>query len=146
LQPCVQPCASAGLLLVIKLSILSAGIFQVKSRVNMQQYIEFFANHPILSAVWLVLFVMLIASVLKSRFSALKQVSPTELTLQVNRQNALVVDIRAEADFAKGHITGARHLLLGDIEKQQLAGLEKHKAEPIILVCQAGMTAQKAAA
>lgn len=112
----------------------------------MQQYIEFFANHPILSAVWLVLFVMLIASVLKSRFSALKQVSPTELTLQVNRQNALVVDIRAEADFAKGHITGARHLLLADIEKQQLAGLEKHKAEPIILVCQAGMTAQKAAA
>ncbi|GAB57225.1 rhodanese-like domain-containing protein [Rheinheimera nanhaiensis] len=112
----------------------------------MQQYIEFFSNHPILSAVWVVLFVMLIASMIKSRFSAVKQLSPTELTLQVNRDDALVVDIRAEADFAKGHITGARQLALGDIEKQQLAGLEKHKAQPIIVVCQAGMTAQKAAA
>ncbi|MGP9800158.1 rhodanese-like domain-containing protein [Rheinheimera sp. NSM] len=112
----------------------------------MQQYIEFVTNHPILSAVWVVLFVMLVASWLKSRFSAVKQVTPTELTLQVNRQNATVVDIRTEADFAKGHITGARHLALAEIEKQQLAGLEKQKAEPIILVCQAGMTAQKAAA
>ncbi|HSG52403.1 MAG TPA: rhodanese-like domain-containing protein, partial [Rheinheimera sp.] len=59
---------------------------------------------------------------------------------------AVVVDIRAEADFNKGHITGAKHLPLADIEKQQVASLEKHKAEPIILVCQAGMSAQKAAA
>ena len=112
----------------------------------MQQYIDFISNHPILTAVWLVLFIMLISSLIKSRFSATKQVSPTELTMQVNRSNALVLDIRAEADYAKGHITGARHLPLADIEKQQLAGLEKHKAEPIIVVCQAGMTAQKAAA
>ncbi len=112
----------------------------------MQQYIEIFSNHPILSAVWVVLFVMLIVSMIKSRFSAVQQLSPTELTLQVNRHDAVVVDIRAEADFAKGHITGARQLALSDIEKQQLAGLEKHKAQPIIVVCQAGMTAQKAAA
>jgi rhodanese-related sulfurtransferase len=112
----------------------------------MQQYIEFVTNHPILSAVWLVLLVLLIGSWIKSLFSSVKQVNPTELTLQVNRHNAIVVDIRAEADFAKGHITGARHLTLNDIEKQQLAGLEKHKAEPIIIVCQAGMSAQKAAA
>lgn len=112
----------------------------------MQQYIEFVTNHPILSAVWLVLLVMLIGSWVKSLFSSVKQLSPTELTLQVNRLNAVVVDVRAEADFAKGHITGAKHLAVNDIEKQQLAGLEKHKAEPIILVCQAGVTAQKAAA
>jgi rhodanese-related sulfurtransferase len=112
----------------------------------MQQYIEFVTNHPILSAVWVVLFILLITSWLKSQFSAVKQLNPTELTLQVNRHDAVVVDIRTEAEFSKGHITGARHLPLADIEKLQLSGLEKHKAEPIILVCQAGMTAQKAAA
>jgi len=112
----------------------------------MQQYIDFFSNHPILTAVWVVLFVMLIGSWIKSLFSPIKQVTPTELTMLVNRSNALVVDIRAEADFNKGHITGAKHLPLVDIEKQQVASLEKHKAEPIILVCQAGMSAQKAAA
>ena len=112
----------------------------------MQQYIDFFSNHPILTAVWVVLFVMLIGSLLKSLFSPIKQVTPTELTMQVNRSNAVVVDIRAEADFNKGHITGAKHLPLADIEKQQVASLEKHKAEPIIIVCQAGVSAQKAAA
>lgn len=111
----------------------------------MQQYIEFATNHPILSAVWVVLFVMLISSLVKSRFSAIKQVNTTELTLQVNRQNAILVDIRNEADFNKGHITGARNVQMAAIEKQQLAGLEKHKAEPIIVICQAGVTAQKAA-
>ena len=111
----------------------------------MQQYIEFFTNHPILTAIWVVLFIMLIASWVKSMFSAVKQITPTELTLQVNRSNAVVLDIRTEADFAKGHITGAKHLPLADIEKQQLAGLEKQKDVPIIVVCQAGMTASKAA-
>ena len=112
----------------------------------MQQYIEFATNHPILSAVWVVLFVLLIASWVKSKFSPVRQITPTELTMLVNRQNATVVDVRAEADFSKGHITGARHVPMADIEKQQPAGLEKLKAEPIIVVCQAGMTAQKAAA
>ena len=112
----------------------------------MQQYIEFATNHPILSAVWVVLFVLLIASWVKSKFSPFRQITPTELTMLVNRQNATVVDIRTEADFSKGHITGARHVQMADIEKQQLSGLEKLKAEPIIVVCQAGMTAQKAAA
>ena len=111
----------------------------------MQQYIEFFSNHPILSAIWVVLFIMLIASWVKSMFSSVRQISTTELTLQVNRQNAVVVDVRAEVDFNKGHITGARNITVADIEKQQLSGLEKHKADPIILVCQAGFTAQKAA-
>ena len=68
------------------------------------------------------------------------------LSAAVKRSNAVVLDIRTEADFAKGHITGAKHLPLADIEKQQLAGLEKQKDAPIIVVCQAGITAQKAAA
>ena len=61
----------------------------------MQQYIEFATNHPILSAVWVVLFVLLIASWVKSKFSPIRQITPTELTMLVNRQNATVVDIRA---------------------------------------------------
>lgn len=111
----------------------------------MQQYIEFVTNHPVLSAVWLVLLVVLFGSLLKQRFSSVRQITPTELTMQVNRQDAIVVDVRTDAEFAKGHITGAKHLTPAAIEKQQLAGLEKQKDAPIIVVCQAGITAQKAA-
>ena len=76
----------------------------------MQQYIDFLSNHPYLTAAWVALFLALIVSWIKSLTSSVKQISPTQLTLMVNREDATVIDIRAEADFKKGHITGARHL------------------------------------
>ncbi|MGI5308411.1 rhodanese-like domain-containing protein [Rheinheimera sp. WS51] len=112
----------------------------------MQQYIDFFSNHPMLSLAWLVIAGLLIFGWFKQRLSSVAQLSPTELTLQVNRHDAVVVDIRAEADFAKGHITDAKHLTAADIEAEKLSGLEKKKDVPIIVVCQAGMSAQKVAA
>lgn len=112
----------------------------------MQQYIEFFSNHPMLSLAWLVIAGLLIFGWLKQRFSSVSQVTPTELTLQVNRHDAVVVDIRAEADYAKGHITDAKHLTAADIAAEKLAGLEKKKDAPIIVVCQAGASAHKVAA
>lgn len=112
----------------------------------MTQFIEFFGNHPLLSGIWVVLFVLIVASWFKSMFSSIKAISPTQLTLLVNRENAVVVDIRSEDDFRKGHITGAKNLTQAQIDAQQLAGLEKQKDAPIIVVCQAGMSANKAAA
>ena len=76
----------------------------------MQQYIDFLSNHPYLTAAWVALFLALIVSWIKSLTSSVKQITPTQLTLMVNREDATVIDIRAEADFKKGHITGARHL------------------------------------
>jgi len=112
----------------------------------MTQFIEFFGNHPLLSGIWVVLFVLIVASWFKSMFSSIKAISPTQLTLLVNRENAVVIDIRSEDDFRKGHITDAKNLTQAQIDGQQLAGLEKQKDAPIIVVCQAGMSASKAAA
>jgi rhodanese-related sulfurtransferase len=111
----------------------------------MAQFTEFVTNHPLLSLAWVVIFLLIVGGWIKSRFSAIRQVSPTELTMLVNRQDGVVIDTRSEDDFKKGHITGARQLSAGQITAQQLAGLEKQKDAPIIVVCQAGMTAQKAA-
>lgn len=109
------------------------------------QLMEFMSNHPLLTTAWVVLFFLLVFNIIKSQFSSIKYVSPTELIMLINRENATVVDIRKEDEFKQGHITDARHLLPADIQKQQLSGLEKKKDEPIIVVCQAGLSAQKAA-
>ena len=111
----------------------------------MEQWIEFIGNNPILSLVWAALVVMLVAGTVKAKLSNIKQISPTELTMLVNRQNATVVDIRSEDDFKKGHITGAKHIAAAEIQQGAVKGLEKLKSNPIIVVCQAGVTAQKAA-
>ncbi|HAW92238.1 MULTISPECIES: rhodanese-like domain-containing protein [unclassified Arsukibacterium] len=112
----------------------------------MAQFIEFVTNHPLLSLAWVVIFLIIVGGWIKARFSAIRQVSPTELTMLVNRQDGIVVDIRGEDEFKKGHITGARNITASQISEQKLPGLEKQKDAPIIVVCQAGMTAPKSAA
>lgn len=112
----------------------------------MAQIIEFIGNHPLMSGVWAVLFVLIVGGWLKSMLSPIKAISPTQLTLLVNRENATVVDIRSEDEYRKGHITDAKNLTQAQINNQQLLGLEKQKDAPIIVVCQAGFNANKAAA
>jgi len=64
-------------------------------------------------------------------------VSTLEATQMINRSDALVVDLRSSDDYAKGHILGARNIPLAELDKR--AGeLDKHKAKPLILHCDAG--------
>ncbi|KMT64531.1 rhodanese-like domain-containing protein [Catenovulum maritimum] len=110
----------------------------------MQEYIEFFARHPFLSAIWFVLFFAVIYTIFQSKFSKFTKINAQQLTIKVNREDAVVLDIRAAADFNKGHIAGAINLT----PEQAASGhknLEKNKSKPIIVVCQAGMTATKTA-
>ncbi len=60
-----------------------------------------------------------------------------EATQLINRSDALVIDLRATEDYAKGHILGARNIPLADLERR--AGeLDKHKTKPLILHCADG--------
>ncbi len=108
---------------------------------RMEQYIEFIGNHPILSIIWLVIVFMLITGWFKSKFSAIKQINPQQLTLMVNRESAVIADIRPLKDFNTGRIANSVHLSVEKAKQSDFAELEKHKNNPIILVCATGMTA-----
>lgn len=73
-----------------------------------------------------------------------KTLRPAEATALINRENALVIDLRAIADFEKGHIPGSKNVLMSqfDPENKQLAPA---KALPVVLVCKTGQTANDAA-
>jgi rhodanese-related sulfurtransferase len=64
-------------------------------------------------------------------------VSPAEATLLMNREDAIVLDVRETGEWSTGHINGARHITLGQIESR-LSELEKFKEKPIIVVCASG--------
>jgi len=110
----------------------------------MEQYIEFAKNHQVLSLIWVGILVALIVSWVQSLLSKVLFVTPTELTIKVNREDAVLVDIRSADDFKKGHITSARNIPLAQLSSQ-LTKLENEKNKPIIVICQAGMSAQGAA-
>ncbi|TKB46648.1 rhodanese-like domain-containing protein [Thalassotalea mangrovi] len=111
----------------------------------MEQYVDFLSNHPVLSMAWLAIASLLIFTSVKKRFSSIKSISTQELTMLVNREDGVIVDIRADKDFRKGHIFGSKHLSAEKINSNELTSLEKYKDKPIIVVCAAGMTAVKAA-
>ena len=88
---------------------------------------------------------MIVFGFIKQLSSPIKYLSPQLVTQTINRQDGVVVDVRTQADFDKGHIAGAVHLALEKIQKNDLSSLEKRKSKPIIVVCNAGLSASGAA-
>ena len=111
----------------------------------MQQYIEFLQANPLLAIAWLGIFVALIFTTLKSGLSPIKKITNQQATLLINRSDAKVIDIRANDEFKKGHILNSIHLPLSKIKNNELSALEKEKDNPIIVVCNTGMTSTQAA-
>jgi rhodanese-related sulfurtransferase len=107
----------------------------------MEQYITFLGNHPMLSAVWFALFVLIVFTTIKMKMSPIKIISPQELTFLVNRENGVVLDIRDDKAFKAGHIIDSKHLK----DKNDFSALESDKDKPIIVVCNAGISAQSVA-
>ena len=70
-------------------------------------------------------------------------VSPVEATLLINREDATVIDVRDQGEFAQGHIPNARHIPLADLARRS-SELEKVKARPLILCCASGARSSSA--
>ena len=111
----------------------------------MEQFITFVSYNGMLSAVWVALVVMIIVTTIKINLSPVKQISSQELTFLMNRENGIALDVRTEKDFNANHILDAISLSNDKIIKNGFASLEKHKDNPIIVVCSAGLSAAKVA-
>jgi len=70
-------------------------------------------------------------------------VNTLQATQLMNRENALVLDVREPAAYAAGHILGAKNLPLAEFEKR-LADFERYKSKPVIVLCDTGSTSTRA--
>jgi len=61
----------------------------------------------------------------------------------INRSNAVVLDVREDAEFANGHIADARHIPLAQLA-ERIKEIQRFKDKPILVNCQAGARAAKA--
>lgn len=107
----------------------------------MERWFEFMGNHPFLIGLWVVLAVLFFMVETKRGG---KKITPSELGLFVNNQNAKLIDIRPAAKFATGYIQGSQNIPFTELPKR----LEELKAitTPIIVVCEMGMQAGTAVA
>jgi rhodanese-related sulfurtransferase len=70
-------------------------------------------------------------------------VSPAEAVRLINREKAVLIDVREAEEFAAGHAVGARNLPLATLEGDK--SLPKNKTLPIVLLCAKGAHAGRAA-
>jgi rhodanese-related sulfurtransferase len=103
---------------------------------------EFISQNVVWVALAAVSGSMLLSSLIRGRLGP-DGVSPMSATLMINREDALVLDVRDAAAFATGHIAGARNIELGKL-KERLVSLDKFKKKPVIVVCQRGHSAAAA--
>jgi rhodanese-related sulfurtransferase len=94
---------------------------------------QFVGNHVALSALFVILLVALIVIQARLLFSKIKELTPAGLTALINRDNPLLIDLSALADFQKMHLPGARHVAMSqfDPEKKELA---QAKTLPVVLM------------
>lgn len=111
----------------------------------MQEYIDFFSNNLMLTIAWIVTAALLVHSFIQDKLTGVKSITTQEATLLINKQNAIVVDIRTSDEFKKGHIVNAKNITLSQIEQGKFTGIENYKDSPIILVCESGSRTSSAA-
>jgi rhodanese-related sulfurtransferase len=73
-----------------------------------------------------------------------KRASALQVTQLINRGKTTVVDVRTAEEFAKGHLRDAKNIPLADLSAR-IGELDKLKARSIVVVCQTGARADKAA-
>ena len=66
-----------------------------------------------------------------------KKIEPNELTRLVNKENAILIDLRKKEDYENGHIMTALSYPHQEFDNQ-MHELDKFKERPIILVCDMG--------
>jgi rhodanese-related sulfurtransferase len=99
------------------------------------QIFEFVTNHWPLVAAFIALLLLLIFSEMRSKIHSAIKVTPQQATQLINKEDALVIDLRDELAYKKGHIISAKHVL-----PTNLLNYNKlpDKDKPLLLICQSG--------
>jgi len=105
--------------------------------------VEFFKENVLLIGLALGSGIMLLLPSFKKGAGGALSLSTSEAINLINRNHALVLDVRNDAEFASGHIVDAKHIPLDELA-ERLTELNKYKDKPILVNCQRGARSAKA--
>lgn len=102
-----------------------------------QQIFEFIGNHLVLVGIFAFL---LVAFIINESKRGGATVTPQNLVNLINREGAVVVDIRDTKEYGAGHIAGALSMPYASMDSK-VGELETSKGKTIVLVCKMGQHA-----
>lgn len=112
----------------------------------LQKLPVFIHNHMMLVVLFVAVLLALIVLEIAGLFRKYKELSPSGLTLLINRDSPLLIDLSAYADYEKAHVPGARHVAMSQFDPEG-KDLSHARELPVVLMDKDGRgTAMKAAA
>lgn len=108
----------------------------------MNSYVQFVVDNWILFLAALSSGTMLLLPAMNKGAGGSSKVSPTEAVHLINREKAVLIDVSENAEYASGHVAGAKNVPLGSLEASN--DLPKNKTLPLVLVCPTGARASRA--
>lgn len=106
----------------------------------MAQFIDFLTQQWLLASSLLACIVLFLFNESRRAGASL---SPQQAINLVNKEQAVIVDIREAAEFRKGHIVDALNIPFNKLAERK-SELSAYKDRPLILVCKMGHTASAA--
>jgi rhodanese-related sulfurtransferase len=103
----------------------------------MERLPEFISNHSSLVLAFVVILCALLWTLWQSFAGGSKKLSPMDATQLINREDAVVLDVRSDGEFNQGHIVNAVNIPQKSVQ-EQLSKLEKYRGRPIITACRTG--------
>ena len=103
---------------------------------------QFLQDNWMLVALAVVSGAMLAWSFVGARLSGVEQADTLKATRLFN-DDALVLDVREDKEYAAGHIPKAKHIPLGQLGNR-MQELEKFKGKPILVTCRSGHRSARA--
>lgn len=111
----------------------------------MEQLIEFAGNHGMLVAGFAAVTLLLLWTEISRQTRGYAEITPAEAVRKMNNDETTVVDISSAADFSKGHLSGAKNIVMSRINDSE-PEVSKITAGPVLVVCKNGNSAHLAAA
>ena len=110
----------------------------------MEQFSEFVLNNLMLFAALAVVLVLLIKAELDHQANKGLLVSPASaIRLMNNHDDALIIDIRAVAEYNNGHIKGAKNVPVNDLASN-IDSYSDYKNKPVLIYCNSGSSTSRA--
>ncbi|STX29615.1 Rhodanese sulfurtransferase like protein [Legionella beliardensis] len=108
----------------------------------MAQIGHFIVNHWLLWVLLIVVFIAIFINEFKEQKKQAQEVDPQTAVKLINDNNAVVIDLRDEENYRKGHIINAIRATPESFNKNQM---DKYKTKPVILVCARGLESKNLA-
>lgn len=110
----------------------------------MQHYFEFVMNNWLLFLALLVIIAMLIMNSVRSRLLGFAELKPNDAVRIMNSAEPLILDVREDNEYQGGHIQGATHIPVGQLEGR-VNELAEWRERDVLIYCRAGQRSARAA-